>query len=256
MHNCYHFCMENQSEPEDQFTSNNSKDFESALNELTERQASPEKPAQPHIFLEVGIGPWPSVPRTSREFKGLDKYVGVELHDISYSSLDNFQNARDNVEASGREDENIAFVNADGTNLPFADDVVHEVLMSDLLNSDLDRQNKRPGQERTEIIASVRNTLITEAYRVLEPNGTLVLRNESMTDDWTISIMRDLEAHGFMVEKRVDKDSGSLDSEFKKLEQIYGKQPLIASYMIARKRDDIQIGEPERTPQKKRWFRR
>jgi SAM-dependent methyltransferase len=239
--------------------STDANEFKAALRELAEQQITPETESKPTIYLEVGIGAFSSAVRTNREFRGNDKYVGVELNTISYAGLANFEHAKRSIEKAGKSDQNIEFIQADGTALPFSDASVHEVLMNDVLNSDLTDQNYgiQYDHEKTQALIEA---LIKEAHRVLASDGKFIVFHEDTIDSVKTRVMEAIKQGGFQIDGVVDSglvtdaDGFSVQNpEYQALEDIYPNSEPSGQYIIARK----TVGEePATANSKRRWFKR
>lgn len=239
--------------------STEANEFKAALQDLAEQQTTPEAVSKPNIYLEIGMGAFSSAVKTNREYRGNDKYVGVELNKIFYGTVASFEHAKSSIEKAGKSDQNIEFVQADGTALPFSDASVHEVLMNDVLNSDLKDQNYGISHDHKETQVLIDN-LVKEAHRVLTADGKFVVFHEDTYAGVESRVLDAIKKGGFQIETMVR--SGYVtnaegytvqNDEYAALERIYPNSEPSGRYIIASK----AIAEEQATNEsKRRWFRR
>lgn len=132
---------------------------------------SESHPKSEEVYVEVGPGLAPAVVTGSRTFEDGRMYIGVDSAEGDYMATaegDYGQQVQRKLAAlatkmaSERPGERIAFIEGDGKQLPLADDSVKEVYMANILTAP-----QRPSDRRK---------LLSEAYRVLEDDGTAVVK--------------------------------------------------------------------------------
>ncbi|MEK7152750.1 MAG: methyltransferase domain-containing protein, partial [Patescibacteria group bacterium] len=121
--------------------------------------------------------------------------------------------------ARERRGQYISFLMGDGGRLPFPDRSVGEIFMSNLLNANIGDK--------------ARHTILTEAQRVIEDEGNVVIRANWHTDVWPHDKMIDLVSNYLDVPRSVEAD----DREYQRLDAQYGAPSEVAApdgyYLIA-----------------------
>lgn len=193
---------------------------------------SESQPKTDEIYVEVGPGLTPAAITGSRTFEDGRMYLGIDSAEGDYmatSEGDYGRQVRNSlaslaVETSvERPGERITFIEGDGKHLPIADGSVREVYMANVLTAP-----QRPSERRK---------ILSEARRVLEEDGTAVVKVTWDTWMWPKD-----EVAGWM-EKAGLKISNVAEAgtdEYTDLEKIYGashEQNGDSYYIVADKHD-------------------
>ncbi len=155
----------------------------------TETLKSGPKENSDYLIVEIGSGKYPlplDVPESYREWMNKNpsiRYVGV---DINFGKL---QQGRASQENKDREHgipahERVSYVKATGTELPFANNAVSELVLKNVLGD--------PG-----IWVAIKMLILQEASRVLKPSGLLKIIEQETPD-----VAREEDLRRFIIEMR------------------------------------------------------
>jgi len=190
--------------------------------------AQEEAPTYP-IYAEIGFGIDPAAFRGRRSYHkksylGIDQAVGEYENSLgSYPDAVRMLAKKFSEDAKNkRSDEHISFMLGDVQKLGLPSHSIREVFMSNVVNAPLDDHT--------------RTNILHEARRLIEREGTLVLRINWHQDVWPEMIMVEtLRQHGFVPIRSVSHN----DPEYSHLETQYGtptEVPAPAGYFLIARR--------------------
>jgi len=152
-----------------------------------------EEEQKKHIFLEIGpdLSPVPMVGK--RKFDGNNYYVGIDIN------ADSVESDKKRAESHGMK--NVSFAQGDGRKMPFADETVDEVFLSNVFGSP-----KVANDEKTI------NLLFNEISRVCQKNGILIIKETNTPEAMHYDKIKEIaEQYGFTVEQMVRKGDENWD---------------------------------------------
>jgi len=192
---------------------------------LTELRSVESGQTELPVFVEIGYGLDPSVVLGNRTFRN-KQYIGVETAVGQYGNTDSYPDAvrRKTARLRGeigliRPGEHIDFRLTDGR-LPVGNNSVREIYAANVLNA--------PGviDDKLELLGEIR--------RILEPNGTVVLRVNWEQDTWPEAKTTELlRSNGFTVWQCLGRHACA----YARLDEQYGAQKEVAAppgyYVVA-----------------------
>jgi SAM-dependent methyltransferase len=175
------------------------------------------------IFVEIGPGLTPSAPRPgSNPFTGNNYYVGVDAgRDSSTIEGHNYGEVAgaalpvlNRITKKQYPGQNVSFIAAEASDLPFADKSVKDVYMANVLTAPpkiTDEQlNKLTEEQIQQIHREQQLQLLREIKRVLRPDGGLVVKCDWDMDLWPADTVKELlEEAGLRIDERIEAKPGN-----------------------------------------------
>lgn len=194
---------------------NDAKNMAEALTKI-ESEKSGEKEKEPRrVFVEVGSGVAPVPSMGSKEFKGNDFYVGIDLDDEALRLGKGF--AESVKRGSG---ENIIFMKADAGDLPFQYHSVDELYFSNVFGSP-----RIPDFDLAVFLQSARDVLKKEGKPIISETNTPLNFRE---------LKQLLDLAGFSIEKTLKADGPEWPQETEAYSgrSVLTKLPTPGSYLV------------------------
>jgi hypothetical protein len=182
------------------------------------------------VYVEIGYGVDPSALLGSRTFINKAHFAFDPARGDYTTSHTSYPEAvraesvafaqRVNAERPGQ---HIVFAFGEGNRLPLGARTVREVFAANIVNT-------------SAISNTIKRATLADIYRVLEPNGRLVLKVNWHQDEWPVDVMTQFLAdNGFSVRKVIAPDHKG----YRLLESEYGTQQKVAApegyYLIAQR---------------------
>lgn len=176
-------------------------------------ETSPERQEKKNIFLEIGTGHQPLASVTKRKFEGDDYYVGIDLprRTTIFGGTQEIKLETNKLRSrKAGKNGHVSFFYASGEHIPYADEAVVEVYVSNLFG------DPSIDQETTDAVTD-------EAYRVLKTGGKFTIRETNTPADPN-AVMRSVQAAGFEIIRIVqasDRDWESFSDKYHPANQLF-----------------------------------